>query len=312
MLSFYACADGGLVGNSMILAWNTAPDKATWLENPPLTGGWQRYSIKVRRQATGDSLFFYLWGAKTGNVLLISNLQVEVGDAVTGWAPQGISAVNPLTESNVGVVIPTAVIGLAQINRATINSLSAITANMGTVTINPGGYMRGGQADYAQGAGFFLGWSGGTYKFSINGTNGSGLEFDGANLNMKVFTTSTTFLGVMRDCSQGDWVETSWGAGATADVVYGRNGSGWYTDGHATVGDGYWIRATKTSGFTPTSGTLGTWLQLSADRYWALSVTNATRTCTLKIEISTSSSGTPVVSAGTVTLSAQSNAGAPP
>ena len=72
-----------------------------------------------------------------------------------------------------------------EINVAT---LSAITADLGTITAGTislpvTGYIRGGQTDYATGTGFFLGYSGAAYKFSIGSTTNY-LTWDGSILTI--------------------------------------------------------------------------------------------------------------------------------
>ena len=54
-----------------------------------------------------------------------------------------------------------------------VGQLSAITTNTGTLTIDSTGYLRGGQTDYNTGTGFFLGYSGSAYKFSIGSSSQS-------------------------------------------------------------------------------------------------------------------------------------------
>jgi hypothetical protein len=69
-----------------------------------------------------------------------------------------------------------------------VGQLSAITVNTGTLTVDTSGYIKGGQTAYNTGTGFFLGYSGGTYKFSIGSSTvnmlwtGSGLQLNGASL----------------------------------------------------------------------------------------------------------------------------------
>jgi len=62
-----------------------------------------------------------------------------------------------------------------------VGQLSAITVNTGTLTVDTGGYLKGGQTAYNTGTGFFLGYSGANYKFSI-GSSTQGLTWDGSNL----------------------------------------------------------------------------------------------------------------------------------
>lgn len=73
-------------------------------------------------------------------------------------------------------------------NKISVSSLSAISANIGaitagTITLDTAGYIRGGQTDYNTGTGFFLGYSGGAYKFSIGSTT-QFLTWDGSVLNI--------------------------------------------------------------------------------------------------------------------------------
>lgn len=72
-------------------------------------------------------------------------------------------------------------------NKMSVSSLSAISANIGTITsgtitIDTSGYIRGGQTDYNIGIGFFLGYSGGAYKFSIGNPAGQYFNYDGSKL----------------------------------------------------------------------------------------------------------------------------------
>lgn len=68
-----------------------------------------------------------------------------------------------------------------------VGSLSAITVNTGALTvqdaltINTTGHIKGGQTAYNTGTGFFLGYSGAAYKFSI-GSSTESLVWDGSDL----------------------------------------------------------------------------------------------------------------------------------
>lgn len=78
---------------------------------------------------------------------------------------------------------------------ASFASLSAITANMGsitsgTITMDSAGYIRGGQTDFDTGDGVFLGYSGGDYKFSV-GNSIYALLWDGNSLTIKGKITTT-------------------------------------------------------------------------------------------------------------------------
>lgn len=72
-----------------------------------------------------------------------------------------------------------------------VSTLSSITANIGaitagTITLDTSGYVRGGQTDYDTGTGFFLGYSGAAYKFSIGvgASTSNNLTWDGTTLTV--------------------------------------------------------------------------------------------------------------------------------
>lgn len=68
-----------------------------------------------------------------------------------------------------------------------VGTLSAITVNTGaltvqdSITVSSSGNIKGGQYAYNSGSGFFLGYSGGYYKFSV-GDSTSNLTWDGSSL----------------------------------------------------------------------------------------------------------------------------------
>jgi hypothetical protein len=70
-----------------------------------------------------------------------------------------------------------------------VGTLSAITVNTGaltiqnTLTVSSTGNIQGGQTDYNTGTGFFLGYSGSAYKFSI-GSSSAALLWDGSSLSL--------------------------------------------------------------------------------------------------------------------------------
>jgi len=72
-------------------------------------------------------------------------------------------------------------------NELTISQLSAIAADLGTITagnitLNSSGYIKGGQSGYNAGAGFFLGYNSSAYKFSL-GDQTKYLTWDGSTLD---------------------------------------------------------------------------------------------------------------------------------
>lgn len=71
-----------------------------------------------------------------------------------------------------------------------VGTLSAITVNTGaltvqdSITVSSSGNIKGGQSGYNSGSGFFLGYSGSTYKFSV-GDSSTNLTWDGTVLNVQ-------------------------------------------------------------------------------------------------------------------------------
>lgn len=124
---------------------------------------------------------------------------------------------------------------------------------------------------------------GGTHERSILGSSG--------------LTASVSFL------TDGN-IDTGGGGTATIDTL---DADTWYSPATVGIGSSYWIRATLSSGSTPTSGTLNTWLQLNTARSWSNNSgagAVGTRTSTLSVQVSSSSTGTPVVCSGSVTITA--------
>lgn len=56
------------------------------------------------------------------------------------------------------------------------------TITAGGITMSAGGSIKGGQTDYNTGVGWFIGYSGGEYKFSIGNPSGNSMTWDGDNL----------------------------------------------------------------------------------------------------------------------------------
>ncbi|MEO8804632.1 MAG: hypothetical protein ABI433_01005 [Burkholderiaceae bacterium] len=81
----------------------------------------------------------------------------------------------------------------------------------------------------------------------------------------------------------------------------------WLTPNNAGSGDARWVRVTNAGPDAPT-GTLATWLALTADRAWVLTAPPATTVnCTLTVAIATDSGGSNIVSSGSVTLHADND-----
>lgn len=92
-------------------------------------------------------------------------------------------------------------------------------------------------------------------------------------------------------------------AGTT--LIRGSAGPDWITAPHSTVGDGFWVRVTMVSG-TLTTGTVGSWTQISSDQTWTKSQTVVgLSTCTFTLEIARDSAGVQIVSSRNITFNAE-------
>lgn len=103
------------------------------------------------------------------------------------------SARNPITPANASTFIASAAINLAQINTATIGSLAALSAEMGSVAVSTTGHVRSGQGAWNTGSGWWLGHTGGEPALSIGNPAGSYMTYKpstGLNLKLDLFTAS--------------------------------------------------------------------------------------------------------------------------
>jgi len=117
----------------------------------------------------------------------------------TVWqaTPQTLAAGESLYQSD-GVYSPSTgntVWNVPYLSNLKVGSLSAITVNTGalsvsgSLTVGTTGNIKGGQTDYNTGTGFFLGYNGGQYRFSIGSSTvsmlwtGSALQVKGAAIN---------------------------------------------------------------------------------------------------------------------------------
>lgn len=75
-------------------------------------------------------------------------------------------------------------------NNINVTNLASISADIGSITtgnitLDTSGFIKGGQTTYDTGTGFFLGYSGGAYKFSIGDASGQKITWDGSELNIR-------------------------------------------------------------------------------------------------------------------------------
>lgn len=91
-------------------------------------------------------------------------------------------------------------------------------------------------------------------------------------------------------------------SGTTAGFASHTFADNWYKPTTSSIGNSYWIRATVATGTnltSPSSGTTGTWLQLSSARAWSNTISSVTNKQTrLNIDIASDSLGSNIVASG--------------
>ena len=104
-------------------------------------------------------------------------------------------------------------------DKISVTNLAAIEADLGSITagnitLDTSGYIKGGQTAFDTGTGFFLGYEGGAYKFSI----GNGTDF---------ITWDGTDLIIRGDLSIGDYIASTSIEMLTANTLRNTTGLGW-------------------------------------------------------------------------------------
>lgn len=282
-------------------AWNNAPAYSNALQNPNLSTSWQRYIWIIDFGSnTIDANGFWTvdqTGLAVGTSIDIACIGVQVGDFPGGWAPAPVSSLNKVTDTNVSTYIEAAAIG--------------------SLDISTTGKVKSGKTTWGSGTGWLLEYNSGTPRFDI-GTSDQYMRWDGSQLIIKAKTENVVRTGVVDGASfaEGAYqVSTT----ATAYVQFRSNGTvyskqnsnayalqgNWYDPTTTSIGSSYWIKFIKVSGDTPT-GTLGSWTQLNTDQTLSLSkAPTGAVSSTVQYQISTSSSGAPVVASGYVYLDAE-------
>jgi len=113
---------------------------------------------------------------------------VRANGAISAWAgPVTIAASSDASTISASVAYAdiTGTKPPADADKTSSSIQSGITATSGGITFSAGGAIKGGQTDYNTGTGWFLGYSGSAFKFSIGDSSANYLAWDGTNLNVK-------------------------------------------------------------------------------------------------------------------------------
>lgn len=158
----------------------------------------------------------------------IATNAVTAGTIAAGAVTAGTIAASAVTTASIAagsIVANSIAAGTISGSHLAVTNLAALKADLGaitagSITLNTSGFIKGGQTAYDTGTGFFLGYSGGAYKFSIGNTQNY-LKFDGANLSISGALANVAAL--IGDGSDGALV-----VGAT-DIVFIESGIKNYT-----------------------------------------------------------------------------------
>lgn len=150
-VAFYARKVNGASWGGMQLNWNQPPASTITSSNPALSSQWQRYVFRITWGAAIEGagrLYVSVAGASATIVndeIYIDDLMVIEGDVVPEWyesSGDSVGLTRPITPENASTYIANAAIDLAKIKVASIGSLSALTATIGTLrTATSGGRM---------------------------------------------------------------------------------------------------------------------------------------------------------------------------
>ena len=209
--------------------------------------------------------------------------------------------------------------GTITADKLNVATLSAITANVGTLDVSAAGYVRSGQTAFNAGTGFWIGNDAGTPKLSIGTAGGNRLTWDGTNLVLSTTSSNIQTTGVTTGSYTARDVDTGGTRAVSGAVTLNTNGTvtttengtvttvgNWYTPTTTNIGASYWVRFLKTSktGTGTETATYSTWQQLNANRSVSMTTSvNQETILNVSMSLSTSSTGSPSQSIGGLTVS---------
>ena len=176
-------------------------------------------------------------------------------DNATVGAEIGRNLLGKFDKSNISTFIEAAAIGLALIDKASINSLAALSAYLGTVDIAEGGALRMKATAYNSDPGLWIGLINGVPKMSMVAPSGSKILFDPSaaqQIQLVNVGVAQSPLNVSISTTGGN-LTTSYSRNASAaSTVAGyvnvADGSGNYTYSWSVTADGYACWTTNPAG----------------------------------------------------------------
>jgi hypothetical protein len=145
-----------------------------------------------------------------------------------------------VTADKIGANAVTAVkinAGAVTADKISVSSLSAVNTETGNLTVGASGSIKGGQTGFNTGNGFFLGYSGAAYKFSV-GSGSQSLTWDGSSMSItgNIYGVGAARFTGVNSVGSISAVDANSGYAATIGV-YGR-GAGYAGRGIVGTCDG--------------------------------------------------------------------------
>ncbi len=163
-----------------------------------------QYNLKNQYVTAVTTYTFTVTSSATGTFNPIYSVGAEV---VAGQIPEFSIWYNSTSGDNRSYIYSSSawnqslgnVSNLSPQNQTQTGLIAGTTITGGGITLSSGGNIKGGQTAYDTGTGFFLGYSGAAYKFSIGNSAGNKLTWDGASLSVTgaINATSGTFSGTI-------------------------------------------------------------------------------------------------------------------
>jgi len=130
----------------------------------------------------------YIAPVQSGSDYHVRVRAVRIGGALSAWeGPDTIAASADASTFSLDYADVTGIKPPADADN-TVDAVEAgATVTSGGITFSAGGAIKGGQTDYNTGTGWFLGYSGEDYKFSIGNPSGNRLTFDAGTGEIELY-----------------------------------------------------------------------------------------------------------------------------
>ena len=206
--------EGGKVSTGVITSTGYSLTGNDTLASGSFTGGGTIFNLN---NGSLRSKNFYI--SSTGDAVFKGTMQIGGTD---------LTAANTLNENTTKAQVGLAnVSNLTPQNQAQTGLIAGTTITGGGITLSNGGNIKGGQTDFNSGTGFFLGYSGSAYVFSIGDGSTKGIAWNGttlaiggdvsigSNLASALTTTAALNTGLGTKVSPADVTNNIGGAGVT-------------------------------------------------------------------------------------------------